>query len=111
MKKIKVYIAGPVSMIQDYNRPAFEKAKSELIALGYDAISPSDVADELDKGEHVAHKWIDYMRECIKRLVDCDRIYLLDNWHASRGAKIEWNLARDLGIEPLYLEGDYEKFR
>ena len=105
--KTKVYIAGPVSMIQDYNRPAFEKAKGELVALGYDAISPSDIADRIGPDR----PWLEYMKACIKELVDCDRIYLLDNWHASRGAKIEWNLARDLGIEPLYLEGDYEKFR
>ena len=102
----KVYIAGPVSMIQDYNRPAFEKAKTELLALGYEVECPSDIIPQT--GPNLT--WLECMRACIKRLVDCERIYLLNGWSTSRGAKIEWDIAKALGIDPLYLEGDYEKF-
>jgi hypothetical protein len=41
------------------------------------------------------------MKEDIKFLLDCDFIFMLDNWQESRGAIIELNLAMNLKIKVL----------
>ena len=44
------------------------------------------------------------MRRDIKLLMDCDYIYMLDNWTESTGAKTEFRLAVEIGIERLKLD-------
>ena len=41
------------------------------------------------------------MKVDLKALIDCDYIYMLNNWNNSRGAKIELRLAMDLKIETI----------
>lgn len=42
-------------------------------------------------------------------LMCCDRIYLLDNWVGSKGAKAEYALAAKLGLEIVFQDGvDHE---
>ena len=94
--KHKCYIAGQISGLdsEEYINN-FEKAKQEVVALGYEPISPLD----LEHGN--SESWEDYMKLDLKALIDCDYIYMLNNWNNSRGAKIELRIAMDLKIETI----------
>ena len=97
-KKPKVYISGPVTG-RDMTecKVDFNSAELWLTGLGYDVVNPLSYV-VIEHGS-----WEDYMRRDLKLLCDCDYIYLLDGWESSRGARIEYNVAFDLGIIPLTL--------
>ena len=42
------------------------------------------------------------MRQDLKAMLDCDGIYMLDNWKDSKGAKIEHDLCVYLGITVMF---------
>jgi hypothetical protein len=108
---LRVYIAGPMRGIPQYNFPAFDAAKQNLINRGYIPISPADI--DRDNGFDPAtlpadHDWgsiesigLD-LREIVRRdliaLLSCDAVYLLDDWHKSIGATAEVAVARWLGL-------------
>lgn len=46
--------------------------------------------------------WQDYMKNDLAVLLTCDEIHMLPDWKDSRGAKIEHQLALDLGIKIVY---------
>ena len=98
-KKPKVYISGKISGLSEKEyKNNFNSAELYLTGLGYDVVNPvSEVT--IPNGT-----WKDYMRRDLKLLLDCDYIYLLDNWTESTGAKVEYSLARDIGIEWLRLD-------
>jgi len=47
--------------------------------------------------------WNQYMRNDIAILIICDEIHMLPDWKDSKGAKIEHQLALDLGIKIVYV--------
>jgi hypothetical protein len=42
------------------------------------------------------------MRECIAALVTCDEIFMLKNWETSKGAKIEFYIADEMGMKIIF---------
>lgn len=93
--KGKVYISGPMTGIQDYNRGAFIEAEKLLRVKGYDAVNPHDI--KLEKGS----TYEDYMKADIKALLECDYIYMLEGWKESKGACMEYQIAKFLGIKEI----------
>lgn len=89
---MKLYVAGPMTGLPDYNYPAFHAAEAGLRAAGYDVANPATL------GVRDGWEWQDYMRAGLRLMLDCDGIALLDGWHASRGAQIELRLAMALGM-------------
>jgi hypothetical protein len=90
---MKVYISGPISGLSDLNRSAFERAEKKLTEQGHTAVNPLKASPVRDNWE-----WKDYMRNDILELLGCDSVYALTGWEQSRGAKIEIELARTLGM-------------
>lgn len=90
-RPLRVYISGPMSNLDDYNRPAFFAAEVELLAAGFEVCNPARV--EIPGGE-----WEDFMREDIAMLVTCDAIVVLDGFENSRGSFVEMRMAWDLKI-------------
>jgi len=88
----KVYTSGPISGKPDLNRPAFEAAATALRAAGHEVVNPHE--NGVDPGQ----PWEAHMRADIKLLMDCDTVALLDDWADSRGACIEFDLAKRLGM-------------
>ncbi len=43
--------------------------------------------------------WHDYMVKDIEALLKCDAIYMLKNWGDSRGARIEYVIAKEMGLK------------
>ncbi|MGT3827036.1 DUF4406 domain-containing protein [Enterobacter kobei] len=86
----KVYIAGPMTGLPDYNRDAFFRAEAELIHHGHTVLNPAVLSDRLTQHQ--------YMDICLAMLRSADSIYLLRGWEQSRGAKAEKAMAEKLGM-------------
>lgn len=116
----RLYIAGPMRGIPQYNFPVFDAARDKAIALGWDAVSPADLdrANGFDVNGFDVNKPVpeQLLREMIGRdvqeILRCDAIALLPGWQNSSGARVEICLALfcDMPIlsaetfEPLLLE-------
>lgn len=87
----KIYLAGPMTGLPDYNYPAFNAEAARLRELGYHVENPAE--------NPKAESWQDYMRAAVAQLVKCDAVALLPGWQGSKGARIENNLAIDLAIK------------
>ncbi|MEB6163948.1 DUF4406 domain-containing protein [Pseudomonas aeruginosa] len=88
----RVYLAGPMTGLPDFNYPAFNAEERRIRALGYLVENPA--SNMVYRGS----PWETFMRDGIKRLMDCDILALLPGWERSRGANIERGLAITLGM-------------
>lgn len=95
MGNMIVYIAGKVSGMEMQARVFFKRAEIKLLLQGHDVINPMELEHDHDK------TWQSYMRECISAMMRADALYLLPNWRESKGARIEVQLAHNLGIKIL----------
>ncbi|MBF5006979.1 DUF4406 domain-containing protein [Diaphorobacter caeni] len=96
---MKIYIAGPMTGLPGFNYPAFNAAAESLRAAGHHVENPAENPDPACKS------WAGYMRMALAQLVTCDAIYLLKGWESSKGARIECDLACDLGIAMQFEPG------
>lgn len=92
---IKIYISGPISGL-DYEtqvKPLFNETERFINGLsGCEAVNP------LNNGNQRDAPWSDHMRADIKLLCDCQFICKLPGWENSRGARLEYQIAQQLGI-------------
>ena len=114
---MKIYLAGPMRGIPNFNFPAFDIAAARLRGLGHYVFSPADHDREVNPdiennptgSEELAAKTSDWtIRKALEadltwicREADC--IALLPNWEKSTGAKAEWALGVALGLKFWYL--------
>jgi len=87
---MRIYLAGPMIGIQDFNYPAFHAEAARLRELGYHVESPAENPEQ--------PTWLAYMRQSIRQMLTCDCVALLPNWKQSRGALVEHGIAIALGI-------------
>lgn len=97
---LKIYISGPITGIPSNNIHAFREAEEKIRSMGMNPIVPHDFFEGVDTQDFV---WEDYMKKCIKELMNCDAVVTIEGWNDSRGAQIEVDLARKLGFEVLPL--------
>ena len=91
----RVYIAGPMTGLPDFNYPAFNRAADALRAKGYHVENPA--ANPVPP----CGTWKGYMLMAIAQLITCDTVVLLPGWSGSKGAKVEHQLALDLDLDVL----------
>lgn len=96
---MKLYLAGPMSGLPDFNYPAFRAEAARLRGLGHTVENPAD------NPEPPCGSWAGYMRMAIPQMLSCGAIALLPGWMGSRGARIEWQMAIDLGM-PIHMAAD-----
>ena len=99
---MKVYISGPITGVENYN-DNFIKAERALQSAGYNVVMPVTIGAALKYKMGREPTWAEYMREDIKALMDCDGIYMLDGWLASDGAKLEYQLSIEVGMQQIEL--------
>ena len=92
-----LYLAGPMSGIEDYNYPAFNTAATYLRTLGYTVLNPAENC--LPDGS----PWEAFMRDALAKLIRADGVAYLPGSESSKGARIETALAMSLGwpVEPV----------
>lgn len=100
MEKHKVYISGPMTGLPAFNYPAFFMAADIVRARGYEPINPADCAPE-------GWTWEQYMRRALRMLADADAVWMLPGWQRSKGARLEFLVARELGLPISHISQEY----
>lgn len=106
----RVYVAGPMSGIPQFNYPAFDDAAGVLREQGYEVSSPAEMDDPniraaalasktgnfrefdaiLERQGHQPETWGDFLSRDVKLVADgVDMVVLLPGWENSRGARLE----------------------
>lgn len=115
---MKLYIAGPMTGLPQFNYPAFLELAAKLRASGYDVVSPAELDDPEDRAAALAspnglmsefnsassQTWGDFLARDVKLLADdgIEGIVVLPGWHLSRGARLETFVAKALCGLPIY---------
>ena len=101
VKKPVIYIAGKVTG-EDIKacKEKFSKAEFILRRKGYHTINPLRLCPP-------DSNWESAMKMCIRNLIECDAIYMLNDWEESRGAKVEHYIATQLGLQEIREEKIY----
>lgn len=98
---MKIYIAGKITgLVYEDALRAFAEAELLLTSLGHEPVNPMK-ENGLD-GDGNQHAWAEYMKRAIPHLLKCDGIYLLHNWAGSKGATLEYHIAKELGYKIMF---------
>lgn len=114
---MKLYIAGPMSGIPQFNYPAFNNAAKALRQAGYDVRNPTEMDDKETQRAALAspdgrftngmvggETWGDLLSRDVKVVADeVDGVCLLSGWEKSRGARLEAYVAVNVGKPVFYL--------
>jgi hypothetical protein len=104
---MKVYLAGPMTGLPDYNFPAFFAAADRLKEAGHTVFNPAQ--NDLDTwGDMATIKVKANYRDCLKAdlnwiLDHAEAIALLPGWENSKGVAAELALAKALNLEIMEL--------
>lgn len=110
---MKIYVAGPMRGIPEFNHPAFDRAARDLRALGHEVFSPAEA--DRDKGHDFAGHdgtltqadGFDLRAALSADLAwitaHADAVVVLPGWQRSLGAQAEVATARalDIGVHEL----------
>lgn len=103
-KKIKWYLAGPMTGIPQFNYPLFYSAAEILREMGLQIYSPAEMDDPTTVKAAMASKdgsaddyasdgkgtWGEFLARDVKLIADeLGGIILLPNWYKSKGARLE----------------------
>lgn len=112
----KIYLAGPMSGIPDFNFPAFFDYAEALEEGGWEVFNPAqndiDVHGSL---EGIKAAWAadatTTLRQCLNDDLDyitaeADAIAMMPDWENSKGARAEHATAVALGLQIIYLNDD-----
>ncbi len=107
----KIYIAGPMRGIPEYNFPAFMEADDLLTLYGWITINPAQV--DIDRGfdpktpQHTLTKkdLEDFIVRDIHLVMSADAICLLEGWEHSKGVGVEIAIAHYCDIPIFFLNG------
>jgi hypothetical protein len=95
---MKLYIAGPMTGLPEFNYPAFREAAGWLSALGHAVEDPSTNVNPTPDDYH------GWLRAGLAQLIRCQGIALLPGWEASGGARLEVNVGATLGLRVAPLD-------
>lgn len=104
-----LYISGPISgLTSEEARSKFSSAALLLRNRAYETLDPHDVGacedtscdgkEDPSQPDGWLHSWECYLKYDLIEMLKCDGVALLDNWEESRGARLEWNTAKELSI-------------
>ena len=114
---MKVYVAGPMTGIPQFNIPAFDEMAARLRDMGYEVVSPAELDRPETRAIQMASKtgsmadlppgdtWGMFLARDVKLLSDdgIEGIFVLPGWWKSRGARLETFVGNALcGMPVLY---------
>jgi hypothetical protein len=91
-----IYIAGPMTGLEEFNFPAFNSAADKFKSDGWEVKNPAE------HGVVEGATWEDYMAFDLTQLGQCGAVYMLKGWEMSRGACLEQLIAMRLGMKIIY---------
>lgn len=103
---MRLYIAGPMAGIDNFNYEAFNHAERVLMERGFGTVNPAAL-DEPDKLGHLDFESgggvtdmqrARFLKRDFAELAKCDGIILLDGWAESTGANCELAAALIMGM-------------
>jgi hypothetical protein len=94
-----VYVAGPMTGIEDFNRRAFWIMEHCLKLRRCRVLSPAHY-DDLD----LPYEW--YMRRGLQMVLDANTLVMLNGWSGSKGANIEHRVATAVGNKIYYKDNE-----
>lgn len=107
----RVYVAGPMTNIAQFNFPRFDEVVDDLEVRGYDVVPPADLYDPKVRKQALASpdgslgsvsacSWGDALAADVKMLADdgIDGVVLIEDWENSRGARLESFVAKLCGL-------------
>ena len=102
---MKVYISGQMTGVENYNFDRFFEVEKKLIQQGYTVVNPARLSLSLSK--KFGKKLDDipkelFLKEDIKHLLNCDKIYMMIDWKKSDGAKLEYLISQKINIDPIF---------
>jgi hypothetical protein len=101
---MKIYIAGPMRGIKNFNFPAFFEAEERIRAACHSPVNPArrDVEqDGFNPASSEPRPFIEYMRLDLPMVMDCDAVAVLPGWRKSKGASLEVHVAVECGLDIL----------
>ena len=99
MKKLRIYISGPMSGNDNYLNE-FLQATQTIRSAGHIPVNPAALETVFPDAERE-----EYLKFDLALLAECDAVYFLPGWRESRGANREYGYA--LGLDKIILkEGD-----
>lgn len=98
---MKLYLAGPMRGLPQYNYPAFHEAAQRLREVGHEVFDPADLTFPWDAEGARAAMGAELAWIC----AEGEGIALLDGWERSLGAAAEIATARALG-QPVFRIGE-----
>lgn len=105
-----VYIAGPMKGIPSHNFPMFDRAKEVLLEMGHTVVSPADLNrshgySENDtafiNGDIGPAEYAKLFKFDLQEILGCEAMVMLPGWINSKGASLEYAIARMIG-QPVY---------
>lgn len=115
---MKIYLAGPMRGLPEFNYPAFRVGTAKLRAMGHEVFSPAehdekthgtDISNATGDAEQAAKEHgfniFEALHEDLKFIcLEADAVVLLPGWENSKGATAERATALALGKPVLTLE-------
>ena len=91
---MKIYISGKITGYEiSEAAKKFKESENYLLEKGFEPVNPFNLSKwNPDK------TWKDYMIDDIKGLFDCEAIFMQSDWGQSKGARVEYAIARELGL-------------
>ena len=102
-----IYISGPITgMLQSTTR--FKETEKWLKNDGHKVLNPMEIEDPTPDGMDSDAVWDYYMKEALAMLLTADCIYMMEGWEHSKGARLEFWVAKELNIPVHYAHEDYK---
>jgi hypothetical protein len=99
MTKPRIYIAGPMTGLPEFNYPAFNAAAAAWRADGWDVVNP---AEEHDGKTDLPYE--EYVKVDIPQIASCDALAVLPGWNGkgARGSVWERYIAEYIYKIPIF---------
>ena len=100
---MKIYLAGPMRGIPEFNFPAFHTAAAKLRADGHEVFNPAENDEKMAaRGEEIS------IRNCLRIDLEwicreAEAVAFLPGWRNSLGATAEYATALAIGIPTIEL--------
>ena len=106
-KCLVIYISGGITGVENWQN-AFMAAEQDLVQYlhaPFIIFNPVKIAKNLNYTFKIQKnkipEYTDYMREDIKFLAKCNTICMLPGWKRSKGARLEYRIAKILNMQIL----------